>query len=152
MTTQYSDYPTARPAKPWQDWANLILAIWLFISPWVLQFGAGAQTAPAGAVDATGIAVSHAAWNAWVLGVIVFLVALSTIGNMEVWQEWFNIVLGVWIFIAPWVLGFVGFPRASWDHWIVGALIFLLAIWSVSRARTVAPPVTSPIGNRPPRA
>ena len=22
----------------WQDWANVVLAIWLFISPWVLRF------------------------------------------------------------------------------------------------------------------
>lgn len=152
MATQYGGYTFQGRTNRWQDWANLVLAIWLFISPWVLQFGAAAQVAPAGAVNGPTVAVSHAAWNAWVLGVIVFLVALSAIGNMEVWQEWWNIVLGAWIFVAPWALGFVGLPRGSWDHWIVGALIFLLAIWGLSRVRNA--PVTTavpPVGTRPPR-
>jgi hypothetical protein len=40
----------------WQDWMNLILAIWLFISPWVLQFASGAATVgtPAEAAAAGG--------------------------------------------------------------------------------------------------
>jgi len=150
VATQFGTYTLQGRTNRWQDWANLILAIWMFISPWVLQFGGAAQNAAGGG---PAVSVSHAAWNAWVLGVIVFLVALSAIGNMEVWQEWWNIVLGAWIFVAPWALGFVGLPRASWDHWIVGALIFLLAIWNLSQLRNV--PATAapapPLGNRPPR-
>jgi SPW repeat len=86
MATQYGGgyYAWHGRYNRWQDWANVILAIWLFISPWVLQFGAGTQVAPAGAVNGPAVAVSHAAWNAWVLGVIVFLVALSAIGSWEV--------------------------------------------------------------------
>jgi hypothetical protein len=38
--------------------------------------------------------------------VIVLLVAISAIGRMDFWQEYMNIVLSIWIFIAPWVLGF----------------------------------------------
>lgn len=149
MATQYGNYAIQGRTNRWQDWANLILAVWLFISPWVLQFG-GAQTT--GAANVSAVAVSHAAWNAWVLGVIVFLAALSAIGNIEAWQEWWNIVLGGWVFVAPWALGFVGLPQASWDHWIVGALVFLLAIWSLSRLRSVPATVaTPPIGNRTPR-
>jgi SPW repeat len=148
MATQYGGYTLQGRTNRWQNWANLILAIWLFISPWVLQFGGAVQSA----ANEPTVAVSHAAWNAWVLGVIVFLVALSAIGNMEVWQEWWNIVLGAWIFVAPWALGFVGIPRAGWDHWIVGALVFLLAIWSLSRLRNApATAAMSPLGNRTPR-
>lgn len=64
------------------------------------------------------------------MGAIVFLVALSAIGRMELWQEWVNLVLGAWIFVAPWALGFTGLPfrTADWDHWIVGALIFLISL------------------------
>lgn len=122
----------------WQDWANLILAIWLFISPWVLQFGSGVPTAQPGTTGGAIDAVSNAAWNAWVLAVIVFLVALSAIGRMEFWQEWIALLLGAWIFAAPWALGFIDFnlPKADWDHWIVGALIFVLSIWNMSVART----------------
>jgi hypothetical protein len=128
MTYQNSTYHHAydRTAR-WPDGANLILAAWLFISPWVLQFAF--TGAPGGSV---------AAWNAWVLGVVVFLVALSTMGRRFVkGQEWLNLVLGVWIFIAPWVLAFAGRNSTpAWDHWIVGALIFLVSAGAVSTTRT----------------
>jgi SPW repeat-containing protein len=152
MTTQYGNYTPQSRATRWQDWATLILAVWLFISPWLLQFGAAVQVPPAGAAPGATVAVSHAAWNAWVLGVIVFLVALSAIGSIEVWQEYWNLVLGAWIFAAPWALGFVGLRRASWDHWIVCGLIFLLAVWGVSQARNV-PATAAPraLDDRPPR-
>jgi SPW repeat len=136
MALQYGGYYTPQSRyNRWQDWANVVLAVWLFISPWVLRFGAGTQVAAAGAVNGPSVEVSHAAWNAWVIGVIVFLVALSAIGSWEIWQEWWCLVLGAWIFAAPWALGFVGLPRASWDHWLVGAAIFLLALWGLSRLR-----------------
>ena len=158
MATQYGSYTTWYRSNRPQDWANLILAIWLFISPWVLQFGAGLAPAPAGAETGPLAEVSRAAWNAWVLGVIVFLVALSAIGRMEAWQEYINMVLGAWTFVAPWALGFTPLGRASWDHWIVGALIFLISLWSLSAARpepltttTTVPPVTPPPRNPPVR-
>lgn len=145
MVAQYSGFGYQGRTNRWQDWANLILAIWLFISPWVLRFGAATQAA-AGAGNGSGVAVSHAAWNAWVLGVIVFLVALSAIGSWEVWQEWWNLILGAWIFVAPWALGFVGLPRASWDHWLVGAAIFLLALWGIYLLRNLpATTATAPL-------
>lgn len=136
-----------------QDYANLILAIWLFISPWVLQFaGGGAVTAPgANAGGGPMAGTGNAAWNAWVLGVIVFLVALSALGRMEFWQEWINVLLGIWIFVAPWVLRFLQLTNASWDHWVVGALIFLISIWNLMQMRN-APVAFDPAhaGNKPP--
>lgn len=134
-------YPNPRPVEPvhfrWQDPANMVLAVWLFISPWVLQFGSNASTAQPVSGAAAVNAVSNAAWNAWVLAVIVFLVALSALGSFARYargQEWINLLLGIWIFVAPWALGFAygPFPAASWDHWVVGALIFLVSLSGLS--------------------
>jgi hypothetical protein len=145
--------PTANPLwrNRWQDWDNLILGIWLFISPWVLRFAATAPAATpgAGAAASGGNALGYASWNAWVLGVIVFLVALSALSRMVFWQSWITLVLGVWIFIAPWVLGFAGYPRAAWDHWIVGALIFLVSVANLWSARTVATSDLAHAGDKP---
>jgi hypothetical protein len=151
MATQYGSFPVWNRSNRVQDWANLILAIWLFISPWVLRFGAG-LAGPDGATNGPLVEANHAAWNAWILGIIVFLVALSAIGRMEAWQEYISMVLGAWIFVAPWALGFTPSGRASWDHWIVGALIFLISLWSLSMARRdpVARTIASPV-DRPPR-
>jgi hypothetical protein len=131
MTYQNTTYHHAYDrGTRWQDGANLVLAAWLFISPWVLQF------AYTGANGGNG---SLAAWDAWVLGVIVFLVALSAMGRRFVrGQEWVNLLLGIWIFVAPWVLAFAnGNSTPAWDHWIVGALIFLVSAGAISNARAL---------------
>ena len=64
--------------------------------------------------------------------------AISAIGRMELWQEWINLALGAWIFAAPWAFGFAwaSLPAAAWDHWIVGALIFLISAWNVGALQT----------------
>jgi SPW repeat len=129
-----------------QDWIIIVLAVWFFLSPWILLFGSNVPSAQvnAGAVHA----VANAAWNAWVLSVIVFLVALSALGRMEIWQQWINLILGAWIFIAPWALGFATgpYPSAKWDHWIVGALIFLI---SASNLYSPTAPPEDTTGPRP---
>jgi hypothetical protein len=140
MTYQNTTYHHAyERGTRWQDGANLVLAIWLFISPWVLKFAFAGAAAGSGTI---------AAWNAWVLGVVVFLVALSAMGQRFVrGQEWVNLALGVWIFIAPWVLAFSsGSSNAAWDHWIVGALIVLASASGVTHTRAL--PATA---DMPPR-
>lgn len=136
----YQNYGGYNPSRSnrWQDWANLVLAIWFFFSPWILQFGHSAAASLQPPPTSTVLtAISNAAWNAWVLSVIVFFVSLSAISRMEFWQEWINLVLGAWIFVAPWVLGFAygPFPSASWDHWIVGGLIFIFSLLNMASSR-----------------
>jgi hypothetical protein len=150
MSTTYTTMRRPVRENYWQDWANAVLAVWFFISPWVLQFGAGA---PAAGTDATTTgAVQAAEWNAWVLSVLVFLVAISAISRMDFWQEYVNLVLSIWIFIAPWVLGFAMLTGAAWDHWIVGVLIFLFSISVLSRARQARTVTTTTATDRPPGA
>lgn len=137
MTNQNYPRGTLRTSGRWQDPTNLLLAAWFFISPWILQFGSYASTAQSAVGGSAIIAVSNAAWDAWVLSVIVFLVSLSALGRLARGQEFVNMLLGAWIFVAPWVLGFaVGpYPAASWDHWIVGALVFLVSASGLSYDR-----------------
>jgi hypothetical protein len=147
----------------WQDWTDLGLAIWLFISPWVLGFAitrlpVGPGPTPAGG-EATlpGGALANASWNAWVLGVIVFVVAISAIARPQAWQSWVNMLLGIWIFIAPWVLGFATqqTQNAAWDHWVVGFLVFIVSLsnlWIFRRATVADTASTAPLsGDLPPR-
>ena len=46
--------------------------------------------------------------------------------------EWVNAVLGAWLFISPWVLGFSGNGAAAWSAWIVGGLVLIFALWALS--------------------
>ena len=109
-------------ANNWQDWVNLILAVWLFISPWVLNF-AGQQTP---------------SWDAWIVGVVVAVLSIAALTQVQVWEEWINLLLGAWLFISPWVLGFSSDATISWNAWIVGILIFLVAASEISGVRQIA--------------
>jgi hypothetical protein len=112
----------------WQDGANLILAVCLFFSPWILGFAM-----PSGAGGAA--AASYASWDSWILGVVIFVVAATALFRLQAWEEWVNAVLGIWLFIAPFLLGFTGVPGAAWTHWIVGALVVIFAVWDLQSIR-----------------
>lgn len=100
------------------DWVNLVLAVLLVISPWVLAFPAGAAT-----------------YNAVIAGLVVGLVAVGAIVAFNQWEEWVNLVLGIWVVIAPFVLGFAAAASATWTHVILGLAVAILAaveLWSVT--------------------
>ncbi len=103
-------------APQWQDVINLLLGIWLFVSPWVLGYAGAGTTAV----------------NAWIFGVIVSIFALLAIFAYQWWEEWINAAIGVWIFVSPWVLHVTTEPKILWNNLIVGVLLIILALWSVS--------------------
>lgn len=121
--------PLGRRSPHWWDWVNVVAGIWLFVSPWVLNFTGAAAGSPVG----VAIAMT-AAWNAWVLGAVVFLLALTATQRLQSRPEWVNMLLGVWIFISPWILGFSRVLPALWDHWITGAVIVLIAFVGIVSA------------------
>lgn len=46
-----------------------------------------------------------------------------------VWTYWVNLIAGVLLFIAPWVLGYTGnTAHADWASWILGALIAIFGV------------------------
>jgi hypothetical protein len=48
------------------------------------------------------------------------------------WQDWVNLILGLWTFASPWVFGFaVGADTAAWAMWILGAAIVVFAAFAV---------------------
>ena len=105
----------------WQDWVNLVLAAWLFVSPWVLRF------------DPTAASPSlHAAWNAWILAIVIGVFAIAALIKARPWEEWINLIAGAWVFVSPWVLGYYGRPEALWNALIVGVLVFALSIWDLN--------------------
>lgn len=118
-----------RRSAHWWDWINVAAGIWLFVSPRVLHFSGVAAGSPLG----TAIAMT-AAWNAWVLGAVVFLLSLVATQRPQSRPEWVNMLLGVWIFISPWILGFARISPALWDHWITGAVIVAVAFVGIVAA------------------
>jgi hypothetical protein len=105
--------------KRWQDWLNLLIGIWLFISPWVIGF-VGTDAA--------------ASWNAWILGVAIVVFSAIAVSMPQAWEEVINILLGIWIVISSWVIG-VASRAAETNAVIVGLLVILFAAWAMAMNR-----------------
>ena len=42
-----------------------------------------------------------------------------------------QLVLGIWILVSPWILGYASLAIALWGSIIVGAFVALLALWAL---------------------
>lgn len=98
-----------------QDWANLVLAVFLFLSPWILGFSAE----------------QYAAWNAWASAVVIAALAIGALSVFQEWEEWLNVVAGLWVVVAPWILGFAAITSAMWAHVVLGLLVAAAAAWKI---------------------
>jgi hypothetical protein len=48
------------------------------------------------------------------------------------WEDWTNLLLGLWLFAVPWVFGTTADETSSWNAWIVGSLVALVALWALA--------------------
>jgi hypothetical protein len=77
-------------------------------------------------------------WDAWILGIIGALLALWALGapaSSNV-AEWIVVVLGIVLFISPWVFGFATLAAAAWAAWIIGILFIIAAAWTLMATRS----------------
>jgi SPW repeat len=72
----------SRP-KDWEDWSTVVIGLWLFASPWILQ------------VDDP-----DAAENFLLVGALVLTFELITFHTLRAWEEWINIALGAWLIVS----------------------------------------------------
>jgi SPW repeat len=74
----------------WQDWVNLLLGLWMVVSTWIIGHDAG----------------SLAIVNYYVVGVAVAAFAIAALTAFRIWEEWVNLILGTWLLVSPFFLGF----------------------------------------------
>jgi hypothetical protein len=91
------------------DVVNLILGIILFLSPWMFGFEAGS-----------------ASQNAHVSGIVIAVLSIAALAAFTEWEEWLNLVVGLWVLVSPWILGFQG-SKAMTVHVVIGAIVAILA-------------------------
>lgn len=94
--------------RPWTrpyDWAEVVLGVVALLSfLWT---------------DTSDAAM----WTMIVLGALVALDGLASLAAPGmVYGEGIQVVLGVLMFISPWVIGYTEFNGISWSSWIIGAL------------------------------
>lgn len=99
--------------RRWQNAVNMLLSLWLFISPWMMHYTHQA-----------------AAWNAWIFGVVTFTFALSTLFVPRIWEETINMLLGLWLVVSPYMLRFASESTIAINTVVVGALLVAFAFWA----------------------
>jgi membrane associated rhomboid family serine protease len=100
------------PPKDWEDWATLLLGLWLWVSP-VL----------------TGFEDAAASPHFYVVGFLVIVCELFAFYFFRTWEEWINIVLGLWLIIAA--LSLFTARAAQIDAIVIGLLLVALSAYEM---------------------
>lgn len=106
--------------RRWQDWLILVAGVWLIFSPFYMESYAVAGSA---------------ALNCVVVGVLLAVASGIALVRPRPWEEWMNIVLGVWLVVAPFVLGFEDVAAVTLNHVVVGAIVVGDAMIVLARSR-----------------
>ena len=111
INARASQTTTAGPS-----WLNIVLGIWVIISPFVVQF---AQ-------------LPAAMWNNVIVGIVIAVLAIirTSVPRQPGWS-WVNVILGIWMIISPFALG-VMTTAILWNNIILGIVIALVASGSAS--------------------
>ncbi len=100
--------------QKWQNAINMLLSIWLFISPWVM-----------------GYRHEVAAWDAYIFGIVCFLVAAFAMRMAKPWENLLNLLLGTWLVVSPFLLRFSGEDLIAINTVAVGVLFVVFAAWAL---------------------
>jgi len=89
---------------------QLVLAVFLFVSPWLFAFVHGTLRV-----------------DTWVSTALVAVMSFGALIAFRDWKEWINCILGLWIAVSPWVFGFQH-TAAMLVNLAIGILIAYLAM------------------------
>ena len=95
----------------WPDWVNLLLGVWMLVSPWVVGH------------DTSGAAIL----NYYVVGLAVTVFAIAALAAFRMWEEWVNLVFGTWLLVSPWFLGFSASSTSLLNTVLIAMFIIICA-------------------------
>ncbi len=103
----------ARRRETILDVYNVVLALFLFIAPWLFAFGN-----------------EYARIDLWASSAAIVAVSVAAIVVFSIWEEWLIAALCVWLVVSPWVLGFAH-TRAMHYSIAIGAAVTLIALTEI---------------------
>ena len=101
----------------WQDWVNLLLGLWMIVSTWIIGSDAG----------------SAAIVNYCVVGLAVAAFAIAALTAFRIWEEWVNLVLGTWLLVSPWFLGFSAMSAIGLNSLVIAIFIVVCSGSALSK-------------------
>lgn len=95
---------------------NVVAGLWLIAAPFLLAYSG----------------ITAALWNDILIGATVLILAGTRAAKSDrnTGLSWTNVVLGLWMIAAPFVLTYTGTAAALWNDIIVGVIVASLATWS----------------------
>jgi hypothetical protein len=69
-------------------------------------------------------------WNFFLMGAGIVAFALLALHRRSELGSWVNLILGAWMIVSPWILGFSGNVVARDGAMLLGALVFLVSLWA----------------------
>ena len=101
----------------WTGWTNFVLGIWLFFAPLTLGYAS------------TGAAVEEDVTLGLVITALALVLARGPENRWMTLVGWVVAVAGLWVVIAPYMLGYTATMPAVVNDVIVGLAVFTLAVW-----------------------
>jgi len=100
------------------SWIVALFGLWEVIAPFLLGYSA----------------TTAALWDAIIIGVaLIVLAGWAALVNQDGTIKslsWINAVLGLWLVIAPFLLGYSAVGAAMWNDIVVGVIVAVLAGWA----------------------
>jgi len=116
---------TSTPARAWtrwQDWAEVVLGVVAVLSPLWID---------------TANPTNTVTWTMVVLGALIALDGLFSLAMPGVvYGEYVQVVLGLLLFISPWVMDFTALTGAMWTAFVIGALTIVAGAAALPAANT----------------
>jgi len=100
---------------------NLLLGMILFFSPWLFHLPMGA---PSQMMSQT-------------VGLLIALLSMVALAAFAAWEEWLNLVAGLFLIVLPWLFGLQNSQAVSL-HLVIGSIVAALAaveVWLISWKR-----------------
>ncbi len=99
----------------WENWLNLVMGAWVFIIPWSVPH------------SMTSLSGSGAMWNFWIVGAVVVVSAALALQEIKPWEEWINLIAGIWLLLSPWLYGYASQSNLLWNSVFFGLAIAILS-------------------------
>jgi hypothetical protein len=93
------------------DIYNLLLGLFLFVTPWLFSY-----------------ANEDARVDVWASGAAIVVVSFATLVAFADWEEWLTLLLGGWLILSPWAIGFTHTRAMHYSIGVGVAVAFLAAL------------------------
>ncbi|MRR12078.1 hypothetical protein EG835_06325, partial [bacterium] len=100
----------------WASAGNALAGLWLILAPFVLSF--------------EGVEIAQ--WNHVIVGSAVLVLAAIRAFDPDERESmsWMNVVLGLWMIVSPFLLGYANVNDAQTNSLITGVIVLALAVFS----------------------